>query len=453
MADYIIDVSPPADSVADLAAIWQDYYDYPATTERNILFGRRMLAWLGVSSAEDDRLGPALADRASQFRLDFEPLQLPRRHTAFEKRLIAFELEPSLNLDEFAAAEGLGSEEILLAALVALLSSCCGQEHIFVEIVHTNSGGDNPLPLHFRVAPELTFRDLLGEAASELAIARRRYSGIPYAHLARLLGCNVLDGRPLCNILFLLSEDSGGHWGEYDLHLTVRSIGGRYLAEFTYNSARFDFSQIAVLIQDYNSALCQAVEQPDTLAALLKASLRIEKDASASEVKVQGHAIDPGLIASQLRGHPGVLEATVEVEGQTEARLLAWIKPRSNQPSDQELRRHLRAILPEYMIPAEFRVVKSAANRAPLTTTAREVASLWSELLKIPSPGRDDSFFDLGAHSILAALFLTMAGRKFGIRLQPRSIFQRPKLQDFADFIDEQILLQRRAQSESGTAA
>jgi tyrocidine synthetase-3 len=74
-------------------------------------------------------------------------------------------------------------------------------------------------------------------------------------------------------------------------------------------------------------------------------------------------------------------------------------------------------------------------------------------LLKIPSPGRDDSFFDLGAHSILAALFLTMAGRKFGIRLQPRSIFQRPKLQDFADFIDEQILLQRRAQSESGTAA
>ena len=92
-----------------------------------------------------------------------------------------------------------------------------------------------------------------------------------------------------------------------------------------------------------------------------------------------------------------------------------------------EVRRHLRAQLPEYMIPglvveldALPRAMDGSVDRRALpdsgggeTTTAREfvppssaveqiVAEEWQALLPVTRVGRHDNFFELGGHSLLS---------------------------------------------------
>ena len=78
-----------------------------------------------------------------------------------------------------------------------------------------------------------------------------------------------------------------------------------------------------------------------------------------------------------------------------------------------------------------------------LTPTASALAAIWVDLLEIPTPRPDESFFELGAHSVLAALLVALVSRTFGIQLPPRSIFDKPRLQEFADLIDQEIARQR----------
>ena len=108
-------------------------------------------------------------------------------------------------------------------------------------------------------------------------------------------------------------------------------------------------------------------------------------------------------------------------------RLVAWVVGRDGVPPPAEqLRAHLRELLPVSAVPSAFVVLPSlplaangkvdhsalpapeavaAVEPAPraLPRDAREqrIAAAWSELLLRPAVGLDDNFFDLGGNSIL----------------------------------------------------
>lgn len=145
------------------------------------------------------------------------------------------------------------------------------------------------------------------------------------------------------------------------------------------------------------------------------------------QVKIRGYRIEMGEIEAALAQYPGVNEVVVVAnENAGDKFLSAYIVSGGKQSlAVEELRRHLAARLPDYMVPSVFvlldalpRTPNGKIDRKKLPTAdrieAREVectpvvnemeqtiVSIWQEALNRTRIGRDDNFFDLGGHSIL----------------------------------------------------
>ncbi|MEM8931459.1 MAG: amino acid adenylation domain-containing protein, partial [Acidobacteriota bacterium] len=172
------------------------------------------------------------------------------------------------------------------------------------------------------------------------------------------------------------------------------------------------------------------------------------------QVKVRGFRIELGEIESVLREHAGVDRAVVmaRTDGGNAARLVAYVvadTDTATAPTDDALRAHLGASLPEYMVPAivvrldslpltpNGKVDRKALPAPDVTTTTAYVApdgdvettlaAIWAEVLKVEQVGRQDNFFALGGDSILIIQVVTRA-KKAGLSLQPRDLFQQPDL-------------------------
>ncbi|MGH9932082.1 MAG: amino acid adenylation domain-containing protein, partial [Pyrinomonadaceae bacterium] len=127
-----------------------------------------------------------------------------------------------------------------------------------------------------------------------------------------------------------------------------------------------------------------------------------------------------------------------------------------NLVSVRELRRHLQAKLPDYLVPAEIILVGSLPRLpngkidrqalreidrqqpipgndfvAPLSPVEAELAQIWSEVLKRDAVSTSDNFFHLGGDSILVMQIVSRAARA-GLRLTPRLIFKHQTIAELA---------------------
>ncbi|MBB5869385.1 amino acid adenylation domain-containing protein [Allocatelliglobosispora scoriae] len=159
------------------------------------------------------------------------------------------------------------------------------------------------------------------------------------------------------------------------------------------------------------------------------------------QVKVRGYRIEPGEIVAALEKHPQVRAAAVLArdDGNGDRSLVGYIVANGVKPSTAELREHLRATLPEYMVPAAFVALEAlpitangkldhralpepdwsggaaeTAFVAPRTDAERLVAGVWAELLTVEQIGIDDDFFDLGGHSLLATQMVSRLRKATG---------------------------------------
>ncbi|MFI8083400.1 amino acid adenylation domain-containing protein [Kitasatospora sp. NPDC086009] len=171
------------------------------------------------------------------------------------------------------------------------------------------------------------------------------------------------------------------------------------------------------------------------------------------QVKVRGLRIELGEIEAALARHPALQEAVVTAPETApgERRLAAYLvaRPGSPMPDVAELRGHLRALLPEYMIPAlwvpldalPLTASKKADRKAlpdasaALAGGAREhlaprdpaeeaVAAIWGEVLGVERIGVQDDFFALGGHSLLATRVLARLRETFAVELPLRLLFE-----------------------------
>ena len=166
------------------------------------------------------------------------------------------------------------------------------------------------------------------------------------------------------------------------------------------------------------------------------------------QVKIQGYRIELGEIEAALGEHPGIEAAYVVAVGEKlgSKQLVAWVVPGAETGAETEtlpeietLRRHLRAKLPEYMVPATFApldeppltangkvdrgalVVRGVpgndrgdSGRAPRDDLERRLVELWEELLERRPIGIGDDFFAAGGHSLLAVRLMARIRQTFG---------------------------------------
>jgi hypothetical protein len=169
------------------------------------------------------------------------------------------------------------------------------------------------------------------------------------------------------------------------------------------------------------------------------------------QVKVRGYRIEPGEIETALGSHPEVARCIViaREDRPGDVRLVAYLVPRHAMPATSLLREHLRASLPDYMVPQHFlplervpllpngKVDRAALPRpgevtdehgdiqgeAGLTTPSEHlIAKVWSELLGVEPITADDNFFSLGGHSLLAMQAITRIEKISGRRLDQRRV-------------------------------
>ena len=91
-------------------------------------------------------------------------------------------------------------------------------------------------------------------------------------------------------------------------------------------------------------------------------------------------------------------------------------------------------------------VIERPAPRyvSPATATERDVAEMWRSLLECGEVGRDDHFFRIGGHSILAARLAARVRERFAVDLPLHVIFTHPTLAHFAAEVDR---LRERAET------
>ncbi len=179
------------------------------------------------------------------------------------------------------------------------------------------------------------------------------------------------------------------------------------------------------------------------------------------QVKVRGFRIEPGEIVAALGAHPAVRDSVVVLRdgGAGGPRLVAYVVPADGaRPTAPELREHLRARLPDYMVPPSYVImdelpltpngkVDRRALPAPETTAGegfvapqgemeRKVAAIWEELLGVPSVGVDDNFFEIGGHSLLMAQLQERLKEAFGREVPMVDLFQHPTVSALARHLD-----------------
>ncbi len=178
------------------------------------------------------------------------------------------------------------------------------------------------------------------------------------------------------------------------------------------------------------------------------------------QVKVRGFRIELGEIEQNLNSHPAIQQSVVIVREDTpgDARLVAYVVPRSGTVvAATELRDHIRKSLPHYMVPQHIvslqqmpltnngkidhkalpaPSVEAAPETSeialPTTPAEKYLASVWQEVLELDDIGINDTFFDIGGHSLLVMQVIAQVQQKTGIRLGPQE-FLTATLEQMAD--------------------
>ncbi|MFE9122864.1 amino acid adenylation domain-containing protein [Streptomyces sp. NPDC007172] len=169
------------------------------------------------------------------------------------------------------------------------------------------------------------------------------------------------------------------------------------------------------------------------------------------QVKIGGHRIELGEIEAVLSGHPGV--RTSVVVAKDAKRLTAYAVPEEGATlENEELRTHLAAKLPAYMVPAAVVVLDrlpTGANgkldrkalpapeavtrrhEAPATPAEEALARAWASVLPVEAVGRHADFYALGGDSLLAVRAVAKAAEQ-GLHLTLANFFAHPTLAEQA---------------------
>lgn len=183
-----------------------------------------------------------------------------------------------------------------------------------------------------------------------------------------------------------------------------------------------------------------------------------------SQVKIRGFRIELGEITAALRSHPAVGDAHVLVRADAQAGgsfLAAYVVPSDadRAPAADELRAHIARDLPAYMLPSAYVLLEAlplnrsgkvdqralpapdrqpVADRlvAPASALEARLAEIWREVLSVDRVGVEDSFFDLGGHSLLLAQVHGQLLEALGRPVPLVKLFEHPTIRSLARHLE-----------------
>lgn len=170
------------------------------------------------------------------------------------------------------------------------------------------------------------------------------------------------------------------------------------------------------------------------------------------QVKIRGYRVELGEVEAVASRHPRVAAAAATVRRAPdtgEQRLLLYaVGTPGSALTPSELDAHLRAHLPEYMVPRAVEVIPElpmtpsgkvdrralpeprareiAARVAPRSELERLVTDLWADALGIDSVGVHDDFFALGGHSLVAVRLAAALSKSFACEVSVVRLFEFP---------------------------
>ncbi|KUJ41274.1 hypothetical protein ACZ90_68030 [Streptomyces albus subsp. albus] len=167
------------------------------------------------------------------------------------------------------------------------------------------------------------------------------------------------------------------------------------------------------------------------------------------QVKLRGFRIELGEVEAALARCPGVAQAAAAVrEDQPgDRRLVGYAVAEPDTRLDPaQLRKRISVELPAHLTPSLVVLVDvlprtlngkldrralpapdtalEAHSRMPRTAAEEILAGLFAQTLGLPQVGIDDSFFDLGGHSLSATRLLGRVRRTLGVELSVRDLFE-----------------------------
>ncbi|HEY2738831.1 MAG TPA: condensation domain-containing protein, partial [Thermoanaerobaculia bacterium] len=191
------------------------------------------------------------------------------------------------------------------------------------------------------------------------------------------------------------------------------------------------------------------------------------------QVKVRGFRIELGEIEAALASVAGVVEAAVVLRRDLAGGdgLVGYVVAEAGEDlSGSALREHLKARLPDYMVPAQVvllealpltangkldrrwlaeqapggEAVSGTAWRSPRTPAEEILAGIFSQVLAVEQVGAEDGFFALGGHSLLATQLLSRLREAFAVELPMRVIFEHPTVAGLAREIEKGGIAQQQ---------
>lgn len=188
------------------------------------------------------------------------------------------------------------------------------------------------------------------------------------------------------------------------------------------------------------------------------------------QVKIRGFRIELGEIDGWLEAHAAVCACcTVAVPiSDSEKELVTFFVPKEHgRISVDELRDHLKVVLPDYMVPMRF----VRLDKLPLTTsgkidrqqladlemsqqvpqgglattneTERLLVEIWNGILKGRQFGLHDDFFKLGIHSLSVLQLIVRIRSAFNVNLTVKEIFQAPTIVTLSALVQDKQLAKK----------
>lgn len=182
------------------------------------------------------------------------------------------------------------------------------------------------------------------------------------------------------------------------------------------------------------------------------------------QVKIRGFRIELGEIETAILAQPNVREAVVAVREDKpgEKRLIAYIVPVAmDDDLWGTLRTHLRATLPEFMIPSDCVILETLPrspngkvdrralpqpddsqkaapeqDRPPRTPAEAILTQIWSEVLGRVIVSVNDRFFDLGGHSLLIARVASRIHHTLQREVPLSILFERTTIESLAEWLE-----------------
>ena len=190
-----------------------------------------------------------------------------------------------------------------------------------------------------------------------------------------------------------------------------------------------------------------------------------------TQVKIRGFRIELGEVEAALQEIAGVSQAVAAHEpGADGGRLVAFVIPADDSVTPDQLTRGLREQLPKHLVPSQIVLVpelplsahgkvdrrallamipdvaETVRDVAPQTQTEEMLAAIWADILQRRVTSVEESFFNLGGHSLMAVRLFDRIWRRFNIDLPISTLFTHPSIRDLAELID-------RTDASPGTAA